>query len=47
MAMEGDLATKFSQVEEIEGGHLGQVRTLRGVFLDTEEIEVSQSEHLI
>ena len=25
-----DLGTKFSQGEEIEGGHFGQVRTLRG-----------------
>ena len=29
-----DLGTKFSQGEEIEGGHFGQVRTLRGVILD-------------
>ena len=29
-----DLGTKFFQGEEMEGGHFGKVRTLRGVILD-------------
>ena len=29
-----DLGTKFFQGGEMEGGHFGQVRTLRGVILD-------------
>ena len=39
MAMEGDLGTKFSQGEDIEGGNFGQVIRLRGSFRTSDKIE--------